>query len=869
VADQTPMIEQYWEIKRQYPETVLFFRLGDFYEMFYSDAELAAPELGLTLTSREVGKGNRIPMCGVPYHAADGYIARLIKKGHTVAICDQVEDPKEAKGLVKRRVVRVVTPGTILRDDVVGEKSNNYLVAIARNEESWGLAVADSGTGELRVTELPLAAEDHLLDELARLQPAEGLLAPEIRTNECFVKRLVEVCSPSISNLDPQCWEPTRTEAALIRVWGEDFRQRFCCDTLSSSLVAAGAVLVYLEETQMATPLHVTELVPYKVNSYMLLDTYTRRNLELTRTLREGKAEGSLLWVLDLTVTAMGGRLLRQWLEQPLCSPGEINRRLDAVEELVRRERMRFEIRRLLRQIPDLERLLGKVVYGTATPKDLASLRAGTNVLPGIAKKIADLEAVPKYVGEFSPLSDLETLLVKALVAEPPVSSRDGGLIQPGYDLEIDKLRALAQSGRQWVAELEARERERTGIKSLKVGYNKVFGYYIEITRSNLDNVPEDYIRRQTLVGAERFITPELKEREGSILSAQERLKELEQELFRQLCQEVVARARSIRATAQALARLDVLATLAEVAVKRGYVRPEVTRGQVLQLTESRHPVVESLRPDTSFVPNDVYLDAEDSRFILLTGPNMAGKSTYIRQVALAVLMAQMGSFVPAKEGTVGVVDRIFTRVGASDDLAAGDSTFMVEMRECEVILREATSRSLVILDEVGRGTSTLDGLSLAQAIAEHLATTVGCKTLFSTHYHELTELADKVPGIKNFTMAVAERGEELIFLRRVIPGGSDRSYGIQVARLAGLPLAVLERAEEILAALSIKELTAAQVAASSEGGGGFWEAIGRRLLDIDLSKMPPLELLLRLAELQDELRAKVGDSYGQGPHLT
>ncbi|NLY51211.1 MAG: DNA mismatch repair protein MutS, partial [Firmicutes bacterium] len=487
----------------------------------------------------------------------------------------------------------------------------------------------------------------------------------------------------------------------------------------------------------------------------------------------------------------------------------------------------------------------------------------------GIAKKIADLEAVPKYVGEFSPLSDLETLLVKALVAEPPVSSRDGGLIQPGYDLEIDKLRALAQSGRQWVAELEARERERTGIKSLKVGYNKVFGYYIEITRSNLDNVPEDYIRRQTLVGAERFITPELKEREGSILSAQERLKELEQELFRQLCQEVVARARSIRATAQALARLDVLATLAEVAVKRGYVRPEVTRGQVLQLTESRHPVVESLRPDTSFVPNDVYLDAEDSRFILLTGPNMAGKSTYIRQVALAVLMAQMGSFVPAKEATVGVVDRIFTRVGASDDLAAGDSTFMVEMRECEVILREATSRSLVILDEVGRGTSTLDGLSLAQAIAEHLATTVGCKTLFSTHYHELTELADKVPGIKNFTMAVAERGEELIFLRRVIPGGSDRSYGIQVARLAGLPLAVLERAEEILAALSIKELTAAQVAASSEGGGGFWEAIGRRLLDIDLSKMPPLELLLRLAELQDELRAKVGDSYGQGPHLT
>jgi DNA mismatch repair protein MutS len=849
------MMQQYWDIKNQYPDTLLFFRLGDFYELFFADAETAAAELGLTLTSREAGKGRRVPMCGVPYHAADGYIARLLQKGYTVAICEQVEDPRLAKGLVERKVVRVITAGTFLDEHVLEEKCNNFLVAIARDEKSWGLAVLDAGTGELKVTEMPRDGEEQLLGEIARLQPAEGLLEPALLQDEAFLSRLRQSASFPLGKLEPAAWEKAGTEATLAKVFGEGFRSRFACEKFGAALTAAGAALTYLGATQQTIPVHVTELIPYTIDAFMQLDTYTRRNLELTRSLREGKPQGSLLAVLDVTVTAMGGRLLRQWLEQPLRSPAAINQRLDAVSELFERDAVRQEVRRLLRRVPDLERLLGKVVYGTASPKDLASLRSGLAILPDILKYLGELPATRELALGLDPLGELHAKLTKALVDDPPTQAREGGLVREGYDSEIDRLRRLAQGGKQWVASLEARERERTGIKSLKVGYNKVFGYYIEVTRANLGNVPPDYIRRQTLAGAERFITPELKEYEANILSAQERLTEREYQVFTELCREVAGRAGALRRTSGALARLDVLAALAEVAARYNYVRPEVDGGDKIWLVESRHPVVERLRPEEPFVPNDVLLDGSESRFILLTGPNMAGKSTYIRQVALNVLLAQIGSFVPARRAHVGVVDRIFTRVGASDDLAAGDSTFMVEMRECEIILREATARSLVILDEVGRGTSTLDGLSLAQAIAEYLATKVGCRTLFSTHYHELTSLAERVPGIKNFTMAVAEKGQELLFLRRVVPGGSDRSYGIQVARLAGLPAEVLNRAQEILNCLSAEGIAGKEIAAAQEDGNSLWEVVGRKLLELDLANIPPLELMLIIAGLQEELR--------------
>lgn len=854
MANLTPMMQQYWDIKRSHPDAILFFRLGDFYEMFFDDAEIAARELGLTLTGRNAGAGKRAPMCGLPYHAADSYIARLVKNGYKVAICEQIEDPKQAKGLVERRVVRIITAGTFLDNDVLEEKCNNFLIALAKDQNSFGLAVLDAGTGELKVTEIPAQEQSQLLDELARLQPAEGLLSPEIEKDSSLMKQIPRICSFPQGKISPLKWQPNNAEIALTKVWGPDFKERFSCTELTISLQAAGAALAYLEETQQAIPVHITELAPYRINAYMHLDAFTRRNLELTRTLREDNVEGSLLGVLDLTVTAMGGRLLRQWLDQPLQSIRRINRRQDAVEELVIKDARRTHARKLLRQIPDIERLLGKVVYGTATPKDLASLRSGCSLLPDIATLLHEMPATSRMCTPLNTLPDLTAKLYQTLIDEPPTSAREGGLIRSGHNAEIDRLKELAQGGRQWVAELEIRERERTGIKSLKVGYNKVFGYYIEVTRANLASVPQDYIRRQTLVGSERFITPELKEREAEILGAQERLNQLEYEAFCKLCHEVVAHAMEIRATANSIACLDSLASLAEIATRYNYVRPVVDESDVIHLKDSRHPVVEKLRPDTPFIPNDVYLDNQSNRFVLLTGPNMAGKSTYIRQVALNVLLAQIGSFVPASRAHIGVVDRIFTRVGASDDLAAGDSTFMVEMRECEVILREATSRSLVILDEVGRGTSTLDGLSLAQAITEHLATQVGCKTLFSTHYHELTALAKELPYIKNYNMAVVEQGRELIFLRKVVPGGSDRSYGIHVARLAGLPEPVLNRATQILASLTLQNETTTTEQLSSP----TVRELLHDILELNLREVPPLELQLQVAALQEQLKQEV-----------
>jgi DNA mismatch repair protein MutS len=854
LSNLTPMMQQYWDIKRDHADAILFFRLGDFYEMFFDDAQVAAEVLGLALTGRDAGGGKRAPMCGIPFHAADNYIARLIKNGYKVAICEQVEDPKVAKGLVERRVVRIITAGTFLDNEALEEKRNNFLVALAKDDNCFGLAVLDAGTGELMVTEICANDSRQVIDELSRLQPVEGLLSPDVAADHDLVDQIAAICPFPRSNISPESWLPDRAENVLIEVWGTGFRQRFACDSLTVALCAAGAALTYLKKTQQTVPVHVTELVPYVVDAFMHLDNYTRRNLELTRSMREDKVRGSLLHVLDLTVTAMGGRLLRQWLEQPLCRVASINQRLDAVAELMEKDARRTEVRKWLRQIPDLERLLGKIVYGTATPKDLASLRNGCIIIPHLTELVSTLPFSKQICTSLDPLSHLTEKLCTTLVDDPPVSARDGGLIRPGCNAEIDRLHKLTQGGRQWVAELETRERERTGIKSLKVGYNKVFGYYIEVTKANIGNVPADYIRRQTLVAAERYVTPELKEREAEILGAQERLTQLEYQVFTELCQVVADEAALLRSTANAIAQLDVLACLAEVATRYNYVRPVVDNSDVIHLQASRHPVVERLRPSVPFVANDVYLDNSSNRFILLTGPNMAGKSTYIRQVALSVLMAQVGSFVPADKARVGIVDRIFTRVGASDDLAAGDSTFMVEMRECEIILREATNRSLVILDEVGRGTSTLDGLSLAQAITEYLATEVGCKTLFSTHYHELTSLATEIACIKNYNMAMAEQLHNLIFLRKVVPGGSDRSYGIQVARLAGLPEKVLERATCILASLTLQKETAAADELNSPLLSKLW----RDFLELDVRKIPPLELQLQVAAIQHKLRCEV-----------
>ena len=823
--------------------------------MFYEDAQIASKVLGLTLTGRDVGSNKRAPMCGIPYHASDSYIARLIAAGHKVAICEQVEDAKSSRGLVERRVVRLITAGTFL--DVEGaleDKRNNFLVSIAKGSHKIGLAVLDAGTGELKLTEIPLDQIQLLLDELARLQPAEGLLAPDLKQDKALINQINTVVSFPLGALPPNKWHFDRALTELEKIWGADFRQRFSCPNFTAALIAAGAALAYFEQTQQMSPVHITGLIPYSINSYMLMDAFTRRNLELTRTIREGKIKGSLLGVIDLTVTAMGGRLLRQWLEQPILSVPGINQRLDAVEDLVRKDARRIKLRNLMQQIPDLERLLGKIAYRTATPKDLGSLRAACDVLPALLELVDGMPAVQRLCSHLDPLSDLSTILHKTLVDDPPVSAREGGIFQSHYNAEIQRLKEITKGGRQWIASLEAQERNRTGIKSLKVGYNKIFGYYIEVTKANLGSVPADYIRRQTLVNSERYITPELKKRESEILGAQERLNQLEYKAFQELCDQIIAQAAAIQTSANAVACLDVIATFAQIAANNNYVRPLVNSGNIIHLCESRHPVVESLRPDNPFVPNDIYLDSENNRFILLTGPNMAGKSTFIRQVALNVLLAQIGSFVPAARAHIGVVDRIFTRVGASDDLAAGDSTFMVEMRECELILREATKRSLVILDEVGRGTSTLDGLSLAQAIAEYLAVQLGCKTLFSTHYHELTTLAKELSYVKNYNMSVIERKKELLFLYKVVPGGSDRSYGIQVARLAGLPEPVLDRAASILASLTLRsETTTSKVKTTPT-----IKKLLQDFLELSLVKIPPLELQLKVASLQEQLRQEV-----------
>lgn len=798
----TPMMKQYLRIKGEYQDCILFFRMGDFYEMFFEDAKIASKILEIALTAREKGEREKIPLCGVPCHAASPYISKLIERGYKVAICEQVGDAKGSKGLVEREVIRVITPGMVVEGENLKEKENNFLMSLWRGEGGYGLSFLDLSTGEFKVCQAD--EEELIVSEVAKNRPRE-ILIPEGLTGDGLLDDLRSE-SPSIlvSYLPDEYFQPGQKHDQrdditdeIIPSWVAD-----------ESLHAAAGALSYVRETQKTDLGHIRPLFFYRVEDYMILDETTQRNLELLTSLRGGK-KGTFLGVLDETVTAMGGRRMREWLSYPLMDVGEIERRLDAVAQLKEAPLVRADLKELLEAAYDLERLNARVTMGRANPRDMVALKTTLQAVPKIKEELGGVAStLLNEVREgLDALEEVVGWIEEAIVDNPPITLTEGGIIRDGYDEELDELRGVSRDGKSWIAQLEARERQRTGISSLKVRYNQVFGYYIEVTKANLNLVPDDYRRKQTLANAERFITPQLKEYENKVLGAEERIKSLEHELFRRLRERVAEQNRRIQGTASAVGVLDALLSLAEVADTYGYNRPRVTEGDEIIIVEGRHPIVERVDHLEPFVPNDARLDCRENQLIIITGPNMAGKSTYIRQVALIVLMAQMGGFVPAKEATVGVVDRIFTRVGASDNLAMGESTFMVEMRETADILKEATPRSLVILDEIGRGTSTFDGLSIAWAVAEYLHDRKSPKTLFATHYHELTELTMTKPRVRNYNVAVSEWNGEIIFLRRIVEGGASRSYGIQVARLAGLPEEVVARAKEILVNLETGEL--------------------------------------------------------------
>lgn len=862
----TPMAEQYRRIKEKYRDCLLFFRLGDFYELFYEDARVAARDLEITLTSRETGKGKRVPMCGVPCHAADAYIARLVQKGHRVAICEQVEDASQARGIVQREVVRVVTPGTILDSRWLEDKKNNFLVAVAASRGNPGLAVVDLSTGEFMVGEF---SWQRLAEEVQRLEPAECLLEPGLEADRHWPTVLQRVPGMVVTGFQPWAFEEEEAYRTLTGHFKTPSLRGYGCEGLTAAVKAGGALLAYLQQTQKSDLSHINRLSTLSPAGYMVLDAATRRHLELVRRAGDGQRQGSLLGVLDHTVTAMGGRLLRSWIERPLVEVEAIRERLDAVAELCSRALVRAELCRQLKLIYDLERILGRVACATANARDLAGLRQSLQVLPTVKSALEEVTSagLAGIREELQTHAGLCELLERALEDDPPAGLKEGGIFRPGYNRELDELREARRSGKQWIAALEARERERTGIKSLKVGFNQVFGYYLEVTNPNRHLVPGDYLRKQTLANAERYITPELKEKEAMVLGAEEKAIALEYRLFQELRETVARESATLQQTARLLARLDVLASLAEAAQLYGYVKPVVHEGDHLRIREGRHPVLEQVMGPGSFVPNDAYLDCREHRLLLVTGPNMAGKSTYCRQVALITLMAQIGSFVPAAEAEIGLVDRIFTRIGAADDLTMGLSTFMVEMIEVANIIHHATGRSLIILDEVGRGTSTFDGLAIAWAVAEYIHShpRLGARTLFATHYHELTRLEDLLEGVRNYSVAVREKGEEVVFLRRIVKGGADRSYGIQVARLAGLPEEVLRRARELLSELEGNHL----LPRSGTGGRERMQKkeysqvtflapphpVVEELKALNVMNLTPLEALNLLYRLQEKAR--------------
>ncbi|GBD11150.1 DNA mismatch repair protein MutS [bacterium HR23] len=851
-----PIWRQYQRIKRAYPDCIVLFRLGDFYETFGEDAYTTSRELEITLTAREMGKGHRVPMAGIPYHALEGYLARLIKKGFKVAICEQLSDPATSRGLVERDVVRVVTPGTLIEPSLLEQKANNYLSALVVDGSEAGLAYTDISTGEFAVTQCPWP---QALLELERLAPAE-LLLPEGAAPP-----------PGVATITPLPASAFDLEEATERLkahLGVLTLEPFGCAHLPLAVRSAGAILSYLARTQKDFLALITSLRTYSTDHFMPLDARTRRNLEVFQGGRQGTGP-SLLSVLDYTRTPMGGRLLRRWLAQPLLDLQELQARLDGVEWLVQHPLERERLRGVLKEMADLERLLNRVRAGVALPREVVALRRSLEALPRLLEAVGEAPPLAEVLRRLHPCREVVDLIARAIEEEPSTPVGEGGVIKAGFSPELDDLRYAARNAREVLASLEQKERERTGIASLKVGYNKVFGYYIEVSKPNLPKVPPHYIRRQTLTEAERFITPELKEYEALILNAQERIGELEPFLFRQVCRQIAEMAPRILESAQAVAHLDVLASLAEAAQRNGYVRPVLNDSTTIHIVGGRHPVVEQVLPPGAFVPNDTLLDTRESQILLLTGPNMSGKSTYIRQVALIVLMAQIGSFVPAQEATIGLVDRLFTRIGLQDDLAEGQSTFMVEMVETAHILHHATPRSLVLLDEVGRGTSTYDGLAIAQAVLEYLHNhpRLGCRTLFATHYHELTALEGVLPRLRNYTVQVKEEEGRVAFLHRIVPGRADRSYGVHVAQLAGIPRPVVHRAWEVLRALEGKAPTlrppAGERKARRDGQAqqlplftGLTDALLQELLALDINTLTPLEALTKLYELQSKARA-------------
>ena len=802
MAELTPMMKQYMETKSQYQDCILFYRLGDFYEMFFDDALTASRELEITLTGKNCGQEERAPMCGVPYHAVEGYLNRLVSKGYKVAICEQVEDPKTAKGIVKREVVRIVTPGTNLDTQALDESRNNYIMCIVYIADRYGVSVADITTGDYFVTEFTDSGK--LMDEICRFAPSEIICNEAFYMSGMDLDGMKDRLGITIYSLDAWYFDDAVCRQKLLDHFKVSSFAGLGLADYDCGVISAGALLQYLLETQKNDLSNLTHITPYAAGKYMMLDSSTRRNLELCETLREKQKRGSLLWVLDKTKTAMGARTLRKYVEQPLIEKAEIERRLDAVQELKEQAISREELREYM--------LITRISYGTANPRDLTAFRTSLEMLPPIRLILQDMRCslLKEICEDLDPLEDLCSLITDAIREDPPIAMKEGNIIRDGYNEEVDKLRRAKSDGKDWLAKLENEEREKTGIKNLRIKYNKVFGYYLEVTNSYKDMVPDYYTRKQTLANAERYITPELKELEDMILGAEDKLYALEYEIYTEVRETVAAQVERIQKTARAVAALDVFASLALTAERNNYTRPKINEKGVIDIKEGRHPVVEQMIPNDMFISNDTYLDDKKHRISIITGPNMAGKSTYMRQTALIALMAQVGSFVPAQSANIALSDRIFTRVGASDDLASGQSTFMVEMTEVANILRNATSKSLLILDEIGRGTSTFDGLSIAWAVVEYISDSrlLGAKTLFATHYHELTELEGKIDNVNNYCIAVKEKGDDIVFLRKIVKGGADKSYGIQVAKLAGVPDLVISRAKEIVEELSDEDIT-------------------------------------------------------------
>ena len=870
MAEYSPMMQHYLATKEKYKDCILFYRLGDFYEMFFDDAINVSRELELTLTGKDCGQEERAPMCGIPYHAAESYIAKLVQNGHKVAICEQLEDPKLAKGIVKRDVIRVVTPGTVTESNLLEEKRNNYIMSIFKKGIFFGIAICDISTGDFYAAEIKEENNfERLLDEISRYSPSEIIANEMLYDCSEEISKIKERFDVYISTEDESNFSED-TENIYMQYALSDDKGNIIKD-LDKRLFAVSAInglIKYIEETQKTKLEHINKITIYTITKYMSLDINARRNLELTEKLRDKSKKGTLLWVLDKTATSMGGRLLRRWISDPLIDVAEINNRLDAVQELKDDIMLRGELTSSLKGVYDIERLAGKISYGNANARDLNSLKSSASKLPEIKKLIENSKSgmLKELYNELDSLEDIYSLIDKAIVEEPPISVTEGGVIKMGYDPEIDELKTAMTDGKTWLVQLEAREREETGIKGLKVGYNKVFGYYIEVTKSYLSMVPDRYIRKQTLTGGERYITEELKELETKVLGAEEKVVNLEYQAFTKIREQIKSQIQRLQKSAMAVSKLDVLSSFAQVAEDLNYCMPQVDNSGVIDIKDGRHPVIEKMLPSGAFVANDTYLDKDGNRLSIITGPNMAGKSTYMRQVALITLMAQIGSFVPAASAHIGVVDKIFTRVGASDDLSMGQSTFMVEMMEVANILKEATSNSLVVLDEIGRGTSTYDGLSIAWAVAEYIANKEKCgaKTLFATHYHELTQLEDTLEGVKNYSIAVKEKGEDIIFLRKIVNGGTDESYGVHVAKLAGVPKVVTQRANEILKKIERKNVLVnknsekenkKQVDGQLDMYNFKLAEIAHELDKVNINELTPIDALNTLVKIKEELK--------------